>query len=140
MSIRGDNWTGFARQMDQVLGDFIWVRFAYAVHQHIEDYTVPQYGDHGEDLATNYTKKDCMNAVAKYKARRGRNAREGQAELDEMKIVHYLQMAVERGHPFEYVIEDCKEARFRWGSITMDKQNDVEFPKAAVNWISGTST
>lgn len=77
MSKRGDNWMGFAEQ----------------VKQHIDEYTVPQYGDEGEDLASSYTAEDCVKQANKYLARFGKNSREGQEKLDLKKAAHYLQMA-----------------------------------------------
>jgi hypothetical protein len=70
-----------------------WVNFAAKVLSHVEHYTVPQYGDEGEDLATNYTVEDCNKAIEKYLKRSGKNQREGQDQLDYIKIAHYAQMA-----------------------------------------------
>lgn len=71
-----------------------WQIFAVAVLNHIETYTVPQYGDKGDDMASEYTAQDCVNQVKKYMSRHGRNARPGQDRLDLLKAAHYLQMAV----------------------------------------------
>jgi hypothetical protein len=70
-----------------------WVAFSHHVLRHIEHYTVPQYGDEGDDLASNYTVEDCNKAIEKYLKRSGRNRREGQDQLDYIKIAHYAQMA-----------------------------------------------
>ena len=67
--------------------------FAEKVGKHIDDYTVPQYGDEGEDLCTDYTAEHCFKQVEKYLKRRGKNSRPGQDQLDIIKMVHYLQMA-----------------------------------------------
>lgn len=77
MSKRGDDWKQFAEE----------------VHSHIETYTVPQYGDKGEDMASDYSAQDCVNQVKKYMSRHGRNARPGQDRLDLLKSAHYLQLA-----------------------------------------------
>lgn len=77
MSIRSDEWLAFAQQ----------------VHEHIETYTVPQYGDKGEDLAGDYSREQCLQQVKKYLARQGKNQREGQDQLDLLKAAHYLQLA-----------------------------------------------
>ncbi len=73
-------------------------RFAELVVDHIENYTVPQYGDKGEDQCTNYSIDDCIKQAQKYLARYGRNAREGQEELDFKKAAHYIQMAYTMHH------------------------------------------
>lgn len=73
-----------------------WLDFAFKVLDHIEKYTVPQYGDKGEDQVTNYDSYDCIKQVQKYAARMGRNAREGQDLLDMIKMAHYTQLAHEK--------------------------------------------
>lgn len=69
-----------------------WIAFAAEVLTHIEEYTVPQYGDAGEDNASDYTATDMLGQIKKYSARHGRNARAGQDRLDAMKMAHYAQM------------------------------------------------
>jgi hypothetical protein len=70
-----------------------WVTFSKEVETHIETYTVPQYGDFPNDLASSYTKESCVAQIAKYASRFGKNARPGQDKLDLLKIAHYAQMA-----------------------------------------------
>jgi hypothetical protein len=77
MSKRGDDWKGFAEQ----------------VHGHIEDYTVPQYGDKGEDQASEYGSAEHILQAKRYLARYGKNSRPGQEVLDLIKTAHYCQMA-----------------------------------------------
>lgn len=77
MSIRGEEWKKFSEK----------------VLNHIETYTVPQYGDKGEDLATDYSVEDLLKQANKYLARYGKNQRQGQEMLDFMKTAHYIQMA-----------------------------------------------
>lgn len=76
MSKRGDDWMEFARK----------------VHEHIENYTVPQYGDKGEDQASEWPPAMLLEQAKKYGNRFGRNQREGQEMLDFMKMAHYVQM------------------------------------------------
>lgn len=73
-----------------------WSKFSVLVHNHIRDYTIPQYGDTGEDIATDYTYEECINNIKRYLARAGRNSRPGQDELDCIKIAHYAQMAYDK--------------------------------------------
>lgn len=79
-SKRGTNWCTFAEEM---LG-------------HIEQYTVPQYGDKGEDQVTEWNDEDCVKAMKKYLGRYGKNQRAGQQKLDLMKIAHYAQLTLEK--------------------------------------------
>lgn len=69
-----------------------WLIFASKVLEHIELYTVSQYGDKGSDLASEYTIEEMLKQAEKYIKRYGRNQREGQQELDFMKAAHYIQM------------------------------------------------
>ena len=73
-----------------------WIQFAAKVLEHIELYTVPQYGDKGEDLASDYTIEECLKQAEKYLKRYGKNQREGQQELDFMKAAHFIQMAADK--------------------------------------------
>lgn len=77
MSLRGDDWEAFSA----------------CVLAHVDGYTVAQYGDKGEDLATAYTPEQCVAQIRKYATRFGNNQREGQDALDLLKIAHYAQMA-----------------------------------------------
>jgi len=69
-----------------------WLKFAAEVLTHIEQYTVPQYGDVGEDQITEWTIEDCLKAVQKRVSRYGRQSREGQQELDFLKMAHEVQI------------------------------------------------
>lgn len=73
-----------------------WLEFSDAVFAHIENYTVPQYGDKGEDLITGYEVRDCVEHIKKYGKRFGQQSRDGQQELDFMKIAHFAQCAWEK--------------------------------------------
>jgi hypothetical protein len=70
-----------------------WKNFSDDVHSHITVYTIPQYGDKDEDIASDYDIEDCIRSMKKYLARAGRNSRDGQERLDLIKIAHYAQMA-----------------------------------------------
>jgi hypothetical protein len=70
-----------------------WLGFADDVSFHIESYTIPQYGDKGEDIASDYDLEDCVRNMKRYLARAGKNSRPGQEQLDLIKIAHYAQMA-----------------------------------------------
>jgi len=73
-----------------------WQKFSAEVFTHIEEYTVPQYGDKGEDQCTEFTEQDFITQLKKYINRFGRNSRTGQDKLDLMKIAHYAQMLSEK--------------------------------------------
>ena len=69
-----------------------WVEFSFKVVNHIDEYTVPQYGDKGEDQCTEFTRQDFETQIKKYANRMGKNSRPGQDKLDLLKICHYAQM------------------------------------------------
>lgn len=70
-----------------------WRHFSRLVLNHIEIYTIPQYGDKGADIASDYTVDDCFMQMKRYILRHGKNSREGQDRLDLLKIAHYAEMA-----------------------------------------------
>lgn len=73
-----------------------WREFAHRVERHLIEYTVPQYGDVGEDAITDYSVEDCVKQTEKYAKRYGTQSREGQQELDFIKMAHYSQCAWEK--------------------------------------------
>ena len=66
-----------------------WIHFAAEVLEHIDNYTVPQYGDKGSDQCSEFSESDFITQMKKYLNRYGKNSREGQDRLDLMKIAHY---------------------------------------------------
>lgn len=73
-----------------------WRDFAIEVGYHIDNYTVPQYGDKGEDQVTEWSTADLIKQIQKYCGRFGRNSRPGQDKLDMMKVAHYAQMIFDK--------------------------------------------
>ena len=73
-----------------------WLHFAETVAEHIEHYTVPQYGDAPDDQVEGWTAEHCVNQLHKYASRFGSNKREGQDALDLLKIAHYAQLAYDK--------------------------------------------
>jgi hypothetical protein len=71
-----------------------WIAFARKVFDHVEVYTVPQYGDAGQDQVTEWTPQQCVDAIKKYCARFGNNVRGPEDQLrDLLKIAHYACLA-----------------------------------------------
>lgn len=73
-----------------------WQEFSDLVATHLREYTTPQYGDVGEDEITNYTVETCLEQVRKYCKRYDTQSRDGQQELDFIKMAHYTQCAWEK--------------------------------------------
>lgn len=69
-----------------------WLNFAYEVLKHIENYTVPQYGDSPDDQIEKYSIATCLQQVEKYINRYGKVTEERQ-QKDFLKMVHYVQCA-----------------------------------------------
>jgi len=82
------------KNISQRTKDFI--SFTARVIEHIENYTVSQYGDKGQDICTEYSIEECLRQAEKYIKRYGKNAREGQQELDFLKAAHFIQMGYEK--------------------------------------------
>lgn len=70
-----------------------WMDFSSQVFNHIEDYTVPQYGDRGVDQMTTDSIADKVHNMKRYLNRMGKNQR-GQKDqlMDCLKLAHYAQM------------------------------------------------
>lgn len=86
--MQGGRWAGMSNRRSE------WNAFSYLVGCHIDDYTVPQYGDMPDDQLTEYTFDDCIKQMAKYCNRAKTNAR-GPEEMkrDMLKIAHYACVA-----------------------------------------------
>jgi NTP pyrophosphatase (non-canonical NTP hydrolase) len=71
-------------------------KFFREVIDHIDNYVVPQYGDSPDDPAEEWSSEECMKQLDKYIKRFKKNSREGQQELDFLKMAHYIQLAAEK--------------------------------------------
>ena len=70
-----------------------WTKFAEEVVNHIENYTVPQYGDEPDDNVEEWDSYDCIKQVVKYLNRVKTCQRPGEEKRDLMKMAHYIQLA-----------------------------------------------
>ena len=67
-----------------------WKEFAEIVAKHIENYVVPQYGDHPDTMVENWDKRSIQEQINKYVVRIGTFMRgEAEAKRDALKIAHY---------------------------------------------------
>ena len=70
-----------------------WQKFSDRVLEHIENYTVPQYGDKGDDRASEYTEATISEHIGRYQDRIGSNSRGNvEAARDMIKIAHYASL------------------------------------------------
>lgn len=70
-----------------------WIKFAALVLRHVENYTVPQYGDAPDDLVSELDAHDCIPHLQKYATRAGKGQRgREQEKLDMLKIAHWACM------------------------------------------------
>ena len=66
------------------------LEFGGLLCEHVGDYTVPQYGDKGEDNVTNWSARDCEKQIEKYVKRFATGQRGFESsQQDLMKIAHY---------------------------------------------------
>lgn len=88
-----------------------WKQFEVEVFRHIRDYTIPQYGDMTEDMASTFSKGDIDTQLKKYVTRQcnGGNKR-GRAEnmRDYLKIAHYACIAYMKMKNEEQQTEKCE--------------------------------
>ena len=81
---------------------FEFHRFAAIVKQHIENYTVSQYGDAPNDQVEEWTPAQCMDSVRRYANRINSNSRGHLESLRDMvKIAHYACLAFNKLKPTE---------------------------------------
>lgn len=74
-----------------------WRAFAERVFEHIEKYTVAQYGDAGQDQVTHWTPEQVVENMRRYLNRAGKNARgPEEEERDALKLAHYANLLWEK--------------------------------------------
>ena len=86
-------------RIDGSLRAINWTKFSSRVFNHIEEYTVPQYGDAPFDQLEGWTPEQCLESIQRYVNRniKGTNARGPQEALRDMiKIAHYASVAYEK--------------------------------------------
>ena len=70
-----------------------FMNFTYQIVEHIDNYTVPQYGDGPNDESASYTLDFIRDQIKKYLARYTSGVRGPKEQLrDDLKIAHYAQM------------------------------------------------
>jgi len=83
-----------------------WERFADQVLNHVETYTVGQYGDHPNDQATDFTVSEMQMNLKRYVNRIGTGQRGEEEQVrDCLKIAHYACLLMA-----EIKQEDCPNA------------------------------
>ncbi len=71
-----------------------WNSFSALVMDHVENYTVQQYGDAPFDQVESWSAQDCVVQIRRYAARFGNGQRGKSEELrDLLKIAHYASLA-----------------------------------------------
>jgi len=73
-----------------------WNKFSELVLAHIENYAVPQYGDYPNDPVESWSADMRLKTAEKNMNRRGKAQRHGEAGLDILKTVHFLQMGFDK--------------------------------------------
>jgi hypothetical protein len=76
-----------------------WGSFSAIVYAHIEQYTVPQYGDAPDDQASGFSEHDIAANMLRYVNRMESNARGSEeAQRDLLKIAHYCAILFFKRH------------------------------------------
>lgn len=69
-------------------------RFSDILIEHVESYTVPQYGDAPDDQVESWSSAQCVKQIGKYAARFESNARGTKEKFQDLKkIGHYAALA-----------------------------------------------
>ncbi len=89
-----------------------FIEFSEIVKDHINNYTIPQYGDAPTDEVEQWTADQCVTAIQKY-TKRFISSRRGRLETlrDMVKIAHFAQLAFDKMKPSEDEIERIREGR-----------------------------
>lgn len=67
-----------------------WQNFQKKVEDHIENYTVPQYGDAPNDPVSEYRERDMITQIRRYVSRLDTGQRGGnESNRDLLKIAHW---------------------------------------------------
>jgi hypothetical protein len=73
------------------------MHFSNIVQEHINEYTVPQFGDQPDDHIESWSAEDCIRQIEKYVERFGSNQRGAEEQFrDMLKIAHYAELAYEK--------------------------------------------
>lgn len=68
----------------------MWMMFNDTVAEHVEEYTIPQWGDFPSDQASEFTEDDIICNMQRYINRIKTNVRgEAESSRDLLKIAHY---------------------------------------------------
>lgn len=89
-----------------------WWDFSAMVAGHIDQYTIPQYGDAPDDEVENWDTAQCVDAISKY-AKRYVIMRRGRLETlrDMAKIAHFACLTFNKMHPSQDEIEKILEGK-----------------------------
>ena len=74
-----------------------WLDVCLDVLDHIENYTVPQYGDYPNDQLTEWTDDEILSSMKRYLGRAGKGQRGSSEEVrDMLKLIHYASVRYAR--------------------------------------------
>ena len=87
-----------------------FLRFAEIVTDHIENYTVPQYGDAPDDQIQEWSPSQCMDSVKRYANRINSNQRGHLESLRDMvKVAHLACLTFNKLNPTSEEIKKIVE-------------------------------
>lgn len=90
----------------------MWDIFAEEAWRHIENYTVPQYGDFPDDQVAKWDEEQLKTQIEKYLNRLSSSSRgEQESNMDLIKIAHYAQLIWSKRLGFEEAFKQVIEER-----------------------------
>ena len=105
-----DEWVKGMAKENEADGEYVprsnrlllWDCFSEEVGRHVEEYTVPQYGDFPDDNVASWSADDCIKQIQKYGNRMDSNSRgELEATRDLLKFANYASLVCCKGVGFE---------------------------------------
>lgn len=106
----------------------LWLLFALEVLDHVEGYTVPQYGDAPTDQITNWSLDDVRCNLLRYVNRIGKNQRgQVEADRDACKIAHYASQLWAQARNLEHEPELVAEE--------LKKYDMGDMSESQINWV-----
>ena len=102
----------------------LWDCFADEVGRHVEEYTVPQYGDFPDDNVASWSADDCIKQIQKYVNRMDSNSRgELEATRDLLKIAHYASLVWCKRLGFEEALAEVRKEQEAQPEVKEEVQN-----------------
>lgn len=130
--LAADAWVKEMAKANEADGEYVarsnrlllWDCFSEEVARHVEEYTVPQYGDFPDDNVASWSADDCVKQIQKYVNRIDSNSRgELEATRDLLKIAHYASLVWCKRLGFEEALAEVRKEQEAQPEVKEEVQN-----------------